>query len=45
MLSRKVDEQLANWKSIVSSEVKDYNDLVRQQNVPALILLKPEKGE
>ncbi|HLX73993.1 MAG TPA: hypothetical protein VKR26_04620, partial [Terriglobales bacterium] len=45
MLSRKVDEQLANWKSIVGSEVKDYNDLVRQQNVPALILLKPEKGE
>ena len=45
ILSRKVDEQLANWKSIVSSEVKDYNDLVRQQNVPALILLRPQKGE
>src|SRR6185437_2142663 len=41
MLSRQVDEQLANWKNIVATEVKNYDELVRQQNVPALILLKP----
>ncbi|HEV2118086.1 MAG TPA: hypothetical protein VGR48_18760, partial [Terriglobales bacterium] len=45
MLSRQVDEQVANWKSIVATDVKGYDDLVRQQNVPALILLKPETGE
>src|SRR5690349_4466047 len=44
-LSKQVDEQLANWKNIVSTDLKSYDDLVRQQNVPALILLKPEKGE
>ena len=44
-LSKHVDEQLANWKNIVSTDLKSYDDLVRQQNVPALILLKPEKGE
>ena len=44
-LSQQVDEQLANWKNIVSTDLKSYDDLVRQQNVPALILLKPEKGE
>ena len=44
-LSKQVDEQLANWKNIVSTDLKSYDDLVRQQNVPALILLKPERGE
>jgi photosystem II stability/assembly factor-like uncharacterized protein len=42
MLGRQVDEQLANWRNIVATDVKGYDDLVRQQNVPALILLKPE---
>jgi hypothetical protein len=45
MLSKQVDEQLTNWKNIVSTDVKSYDDAVRQQNVPSLILLKPEKGE
>ena len=45
MLTKQVDEQLTNWKNIVSTDVKSYDDAVRQQNVPALILLKPEKGE
>jgi hypothetical protein len=45
MLSRQVDEQLARWKTIVAGDVKGYDDLVRQQNVPALILLKPEQGQ
>jgi hypothetical protein len=45
MLTKQVDEQLTNWKNIVSTDVKSYDDAVRQQNVPSLILLKPEKGE
>jgi hypothetical protein len=45
MLSKQVDEQLATWKDIVANDVKGYDDLVRQQNVPALILLKPETGQ
>jgi len=45
MLGRQVDEQLASWNNIVANDVKGYDDLVRQQNVPALILLKPQKGE
>ena len=45
VLSKQVDDQLANWKNIVSTDVKSYDDVVRQQNVPVLILLKPEKDE
>ncbi len=45
MLSKQVDEQLANWKNIVGSDVKGYDDLMRQQNVPALIPPKPEQGQ
>jgi hypothetical protein len=45
MLSRQIDQQLAQWKNIVSSDVKGYNDLVRQQNVPALILPRPQPGQ
>ncbi|HSB74179.1 MAG TPA: hypothetical protein VLC12_00940, partial [Terriglobales bacterium] len=45
MLSKQVDEQLATWNNIVANDVKGYDDLVRQQNIPALILLKPETGQ
>ncbi len=45
MLSKQVDEQLANWNNIVASDVKGYDDLMRQQNVPALILPKPQQGQ
>src|SRR5207249_11287410 len=38
MLGKAVDEQLANWQSIVATDVKSYNDLVKQQEVPALIV-------
>jgi hypothetical protein len=41
MLSKSIDEQLAKWKTIVASEVKSYNDVVKQQEVPALILKQP----
>lgn len=42
MLSGRIDEQLAKWKEILATDVKGYNDLVRQQNVPALIVRKAE---
>jgi photosystem II stability/assembly factor-like uncharacterized protein len=41
MLSKSIDEQLAKWKTIVASEVKSYNDVIKQQEVPALILKQP----
>jgi len=36
MLNKAVDEQLAKWKAIVSTDVKSYDDLVKQQEIPAL---------
>ena len=38
MLSKAVDEQLARWKAIVATDVKSYDDLVKQQEIPALIV-------
>jgi hypothetical protein len=38
MLSKDVDEQLAKWRAIVATDVKSYNDLIRQQEVPAVIV-------
>jgi len=36
LLSKQVDEQLAKWKEIASTDVPAYNNLVRRQEVPAL---------
>jgi hypothetical protein len=36
MLSKAIDEQLTKWKAIVSTDVKSYDDLVKQQEIPAL---------
>lgn len=41
MLSKQLDEQLAKWKQILSTDVPAYNDLVKKQEVPAIILAKP----
>jgi hypothetical protein len=38
MLSKAIDEQLAKWMAIASNDVKTYNDLVKQQEVPAVIV-------
>ncbi len=38
MLSKQLDEQLAKWKQILSTDVPAYNDVVRKQDVPAIIL-------
>ncbi len=45
MLSKEVDEQLAKWKTIVSTDVAAYNNLVKQQEVPAVMLRQPEAGK
>jgi hypothetical protein len=44
MLSKAVDEQLATWKSIVSTDVAAYNNMMKQQEVPAIFLKQPEAG-
>ncbi|HYA22929.1 MAG TPA: hypothetical protein VEF05_02155 [Terriglobales bacterium] len=44
MLSKAVDEQLAKWKAIVSTDVASYNNLVKQQDVPALMVTQPSGG-
>src|SRR6185312_14026403 len=41
MLSKQLDEQLAKWKQILSTDVPAYNELVKKQEVPAIILGKP----
>jgi hypothetical protein len=45
MLSKEVDEQLAKWHAILLTEVAAYNNLVKQQQVPALMLAQPEAGK
>ncbi|HEX5434766.1 MAG TPA: glycosyl hydrolase, partial [Candidatus Angelobacter sp.] len=42
MLSRQLDEQLAKWKQILATDVPAYNNLVKKEAVPAIILSKPE---
>ena len=42
MLSKAVDEQLAKWKAILSTDVAAYNALLKQQEVPAVMLKQPE---
>ena len=38
MLSKQVEEQMARWKQILATDVPAYNDVVRKQEVPAIIL-------
>lgn len=42
MLSKRLDEQMAKWKQILSTDVPAYDDVVRKQEVPAIIL--PKEG-
>ncbi len=41
MLSKQLDEQLAKWKQILNTDVPAYNELVRKQDVPAILISKP----
>ncbi len=43
MLSQQLDQQLTKWNQILNTDVPAYNEVVRKQEVPAIILLKPEK--
>ena len=36
MLSKQVNDQIVKWKEIVATDVPAYNNLVKQQDVPAL---------
>jgi photosystem II stability/assembly factor-like uncharacterized protein len=45
LLSKQLDEQLAKWSAIVGTDVPAYNDLVKQQQVPALKVTAPESGK
>jgi hypothetical protein len=42
MLSKQLNEQMAKWQDIVSTDVPAYNNLVKQQEVPALKLTQPD---
>jgi hypothetical protein len=41
MLSKQLDEQLAKWKQILGTDVPAFNEVVKKQEVPAIILAKP----
>lgn len=41
MLSKQVDEQMAKWKQIVTTDVPAYNDAVKKADIPAIVLNKP----
>lgn len=45
MLSKELNAQLAKWKEIVSSDVPAYNNLVKQQDVPAIRVTEPEAAK
>ena len=45
LLSKRLDEQLAKWNQIVSTDIPAYNNLVKQQEVPAIMLTQPEAAK
>jgi photosystem II stability/assembly factor-like uncharacterized protein len=45
MLSKDLDEQMTKWKTIVSTDLAAYNDMMKKQEVPAVILKQPEAGK
>ena len=45
LVTQQVDEQLTKWQSIVSTDLVSYNNLMKQQEVPAVILKEPEAGK
>ena len=45
MLSQDLNTQLAKWKEIVANNVPAYNNLVKQQDVPAIKVKQPEAAK
>jgi photosystem II stability/assembly factor-like uncharacterized protein len=41
MLSRQLDEQREKWKQILNADIPAYNEVVKKQEVPAIVLAKP----
>jgi|SRR5579864_8061682 len=42
MLNQQLDQQLAKWKQVLSTDVPAYDDVVRKQEIPAIIV--PKEG-
>ncbi len=45
LLSKRLEEQLAKWHEVVSTDIPAYNNLVKQQEVPAVKVKAPESGK
>lgn len=45
LLSQRLSEQLTTWNQITSTDIPAYNNLVKQQEVPALKVTPPEAGQ
>ena len=45
MLSNQLNEQMSKWQEIVSTDIPAYNNLVKQQEVPALKLTQPDAAK
>ena len=41
MLARQLDEQREKWKQILNADIPAYNEVVKKQEVPAIVLAKP----
>jgi photosystem II stability/assembly factor-like uncharacterized protein len=44
-LTKQLNEQLAKWKDVVATDIPAYNNLVKQQDVPAVKLSQPGGGK
>jgi hypothetical protein len=44
LLKQRSDEQVSHWDEMVKGEIAAFNQLVRQQDVPAIILNKDDTG-
>src|SRR5262249_30224963 len=38
LLKQQADEQLAKWKAVTASDIVAYNQLIRQQEIPVIVL-------
>jgi hypothetical protein len=45
LLKQRSDEQVARWDQVVKSDVANFNNVVRQQDVPAIILDTSSSGD
>jgi len=43
-LSQQINAQLAQWRQVVNQDLRAYNDLVRKEEVPAIVLQAPGRA-